>query len=139
MLVQLTPQTPYAAAAWAAQATPHAAEPGGAPHVIRFVVDGLAVSLVVGNGAAGSAGGGEDLLGLKSPVMQPSGNPLTVFLASASLHEYLEGIRSEFGLDAVEITAPALSRDPLVARPRRPNCSQRAATFPRQEGPPAWS
>lgn len=117
MLVQLTPHAPYtaAAAAWTAQTTSRSAEQEEASHVIRLVGDSFAVSFVVRRRAGAGAGDAADLLVLKSPAAPAADDQLAVFLASAPLHECLEGIRREVGPEAIEITAPGLTRDPLIA------------------------
>lgn len=112
MLVQLKSHAQATPVAWMAQRTSGTAQPQDAAHLIRFAVDNIPISVLVGNRPTGKADG-QSFLVLESG-QRTSEDGVTVSLTSPRLHESLEGIRSELGDHVIVTGAARLGRDPII-------------------------
>lgn len=115
MFVQLTSHLPEIPSVWQAEPPAEARPTSERPHLVRFALDDLTISVAVRKHAACGMGiDGEPLVMSSLLSRQPAARGLTVELASPALHACLEAIRDELGTGEIVAAPPELDRDPIV-------------------------
>ncbi|MFZ5780019.1 MAG: helix-turn-helix domain-containing protein [Pseudomonadota bacterium] len=115
MFVQLTSHLPEIPSVWQAEPEAEAHPTRERPHLVRFALDELTVSVAVRkNAACGMVTNAEPVVMSSFVSQHPAARGLTVELASPALHACLEAIRDELGTGEIVAAPPELDRDPIV-------------------------
>lgn len=115
MFVQLTSHLPEVPSVWQAGPLTDTTSCSERPHLVRFTVDDLTISVLVRKHAAGGPLTGRNPIVLSSIMPREAGaRGLTVQIANPELHGCLEAMREDLGAGEIIAAPPALDQDPIV-------------------------